>query len=184
MVLLDERPRCHHGCGGHHSCRAPAAFSRYGGRDTTRCRSRGHAGSSVRAPLQPFGPDASSSTMEQWRHDVDQLVVAAINTPPHGGRRANHSEGCQRHRQSAHRRHHVHRQQVLPQSTWGPNSKRRRSGEDDRITIERRRERRRNLNGDFGAANATLGGQAALTPTSPGSGGGCMALAPQLRMVV
>jgi hypothetical protein len=39
-------------------------------------------------------------------------------------------------------------------------------GEDIRITIECRRERHYNLDGDFGATNATLVGQAAHTPTS------------------
>jgi hypothetical protein len=29
---------------------------------------------------------ASPSTAEQWRHDVDQLVVTTINTPHHEGR--------------------------------------------------------------------------------------------------
>jgi hypothetical protein len=62
--------------------------------------------------------------------------------------------------------------------------KRYRSGEDGRITIEHRHERRRNLDGDFGAADTTPVRQTALTPTSPGSRGGCMALAPYLRMVV
>jgi hypothetical protein len=59
-----------------------------------------------------------------------------------------------------------------------------RSGEDDRITIERPRERRRNLDGDFSAANTTPVRQAAHTLTSSGSGSGCMELAPRLRMVV
>jgi hypothetical protein len=61
---------------------------------------------------------------------------------------------------------------------------RRRSGEDDHITIEHHRERCHDLNGDFGAADTTPMMQAARTPTSPGSGGGCMPLAPHLRMVV
>jgi hypothetical protein len=30
---------------------------------------------------------ASPSAVEQWRHDVDQLIVAAINTPHHERRR-------------------------------------------------------------------------------------------------
>jgi hypothetical protein len=33
----------------------------------------------------PIG--VSPSVVEQWHHDVDQLVVAAINTPHHEGRR-------------------------------------------------------------------------------------------------
>jgi hypothetical protein len=59
-----------------------------------------------------------------------------------------------------------------------------RSGEDNRITIKRCRERRRNLDGDFSAADATPVRQAAHTPTSLRSMGGCMALVPHLRMVV
>jgi hypothetical protein len=59
------------------------------------------------------------------------------------------------------------------------------SGEDDRITIERQRERRHNLNGYFGAVDTTLVRQDARTPTSTvGSGGDCMVLAPHHHMVV
>jgi hypothetical protein len=62
---------------------------------------------------------------------------------------------------------------------------RRLSGEDGCITIERQWERRRNLDGDFGAVDTTPVRQDARTPTSSvGSGGGCMALAPHLHMVV
>jgi hypothetical protein len=34
----------------------------------------------------PLGLGASPSVAEQWRHDVDQLVITAINTLLHGGR--------------------------------------------------------------------------------------------------
>jgi hypothetical protein len=61
---------------------------------------------------------------------------------------------------------------------------RHRSGEDSCITIERRWERRRNLYGDFSMVDSTSVRQAARPPTSPGSKGGCMAIAPYLRMVV
>jgi hypothetical protein len=61
----------------------------------------------------------------------------------------------------------------------------RHSGVDDRITIECQRERWRNLNGDFSAADTTPVRQATLTSTSSaGSGGGCMALTPYLCMVI
>jgi hypothetical protein len=61
----------------------------------------------------------------------------------------------------------------------------RRSGEDNRITIELHRERRRNLDDDFGAADATHVGQAARTLTSLRTGGGgCMVLTPHLWKVV
>jgi hypothetical protein len=64
-----------------------------------------------------------------------------------------------------------------------------RSGEDGRITIKRQREMRccqgHNLNGDFDAVDTTPVGQAARAPTPlVGSGGGCMALAPHLGIVV
>jgi hypothetical protein len=61
---------------------------------------------------------------------------------------------------------------------------RRCSSEDDRITIERRRERHRNLDGGFDVADTTPLRQAARTPTSPGFGSDYMALAPHLCMVV
>jgi hypothetical protein len=35
----------------------------------------------------PLGPHASPSAAEQWHHDVDQLIIATINTSPHGGGR-------------------------------------------------------------------------------------------------
>jgi hypothetical protein len=41
----------------------------------------------------PLGLHASSSVAEQWRHDVDQLIVAVIHMLPHEWRRANHSGG-------------------------------------------------------------------------------------------
>jgi hypothetical protein len=34
----------------------------------------------------PPPPHASPSATDQWCHDIDQLVAAAINTSPHGGR--------------------------------------------------------------------------------------------------
>jgi hypothetical protein len=66
--------------------------------------------------------------------------------------------------------------------------KRRRLGEDDRITIKHRRERCRcqgcNLNGEFNAVDTTPMGHAARTPmSSMGSGGGCVTLDLHLRMV-
>jgi hypothetical protein len=33
----------------------------------------------------PLGLHASPSAAKQWHHDIDQLIVAAINTPPRGG---------------------------------------------------------------------------------------------------
>jgi hypothetical protein len=34
----------------------------------------------------PPPAEASPSATEQWRHDVDQLIIAAINTPHQEGR--------------------------------------------------------------------------------------------------
>jgi hypothetical protein len=62
---------------------------------------------------------------------------------------------------------------------------RHRMGEHGRITIERQWERHHNLDGDFSVVDTTPVRQAACTPTSQArSGGGCMVLAPHLRMVV
>jgi hypothetical protein len=67
--------------------------------------------------------------------------------------------------------------------------KRRRSGEDGRIPIERQWERHcyqgRNLDGDFDVVDTAPVGQATRTPTPlAGFGGGCMVLALHHRMVV
>jgi hypothetical protein len=42
----------------------------------------------------PPGLHASLSVAEQWRHNVDQLIIIAINMPPHAGRQANHPDGA------------------------------------------------------------------------------------------
>jgi hypothetical protein len=42
----------------------------------------------------PPGLHASPSTAEQWRHDVDQLIVAAINMPPRREQQVNHPGGA------------------------------------------------------------------------------------------
>jgi hypothetical protein len=70
----------------------------------------------------------------------------------------------------------------------------RRGGEDSRTTIEHLRKRRRDIEGrnlekDFGLDAPVCGGLVAHAPLPPNSsgvlgGGGCMALAPHLRMVV
>jgi hypothetical protein len=56
--------------------------------------------------------------------------------------------------------------------------------EDDRIAIEHHRERHRNLEGDYGTRVAALVARATHTHCSLGVTGGCMPLAPHLRMVV
>jgi hypothetical protein len=146
----------------------------------------------------PPPPHASSSVVEQWCHNIDQLIVAAINTPPWGGQQANHSGG--RPERSV-----VHSRMPTPaHAPTAPNAaivpraptagiatadiwaelERRHSGEDGRITIERRRERCRNLKGDYGPPVTAPAAHAMCSPSSPGVAGGCMALAPHLRMVV
>jgi hypothetical protein len=52
---------------------------------------------------------ASLSAMEQWRHDVDQLVITTINTPPPGGI-TNYQSGTRAHlKRHGHRMTHPHR---------------------------------------------------------------------------
>jgi nitrogen fixation protein len=127
----------------------------------------------------PLGLGASPSAAEQWHHDVDQLIVVAINTPLHGGRCANHS-GWTLELSAVHSRTPTVPRMAavsVPTADLWAEHECRRSGEDGRITNECHRERRRNLDGDFSAANTTPVGQAAHTPASSGSGGVCMALA-------
>jgi hypothetical protein len=90
----------------------------------------------------PPGPHASPIAAEQWRHDVDQLVVAAINTPPHRGRQANHLGGVPvpsvAHSRSlvALRVSSAIRAASLSTADLWAELERRRSSEDDCITIE------------------------------------------------
>jgi hypothetical protein len=149
----------------------------------------------------PPGSHASPSATEQWHHDVDQLIVNAINTLPHGGVQVNclhrtlepsvahsRSPATHSHPPSASRMSSV---LVASLTTVDLRVKleHQRSGEDGHITIKRQWERHgyqgRNLNGDFDAVDTTPMRQAARPPTPPaGSGGGCMALAPHRCMVV
>jgi hypothetical protein len=123
---------------------------------------------------------ASPSAVEQWRHDVDQLVTVAINTS------AAHALPSDRV---------PHQARVLPSIVTvdlRDELIRHCRGEDSRITIERHRKRHRNVEGcnlerDFESlapareAPATC---AMRSPSSPGGSGVCMVLAPYLRMVV
>jgi hypothetical protein len=168
-----------------HSCRTPTAFHRYGGRDTTECRPRGHTGSSTRTPLQPSGPRHFTIGNRIVVPRRDNPVITVINTPLHGGQWANHSGGMLEpsvahsctpmvaHAPSA--AHALTMPRALAASLTIADLRteleRHRLGEDGgHITIERLRERHHNLDGDFGETNATAVGQAAHTPTSPGSG--------------
>jgi hypothetical protein len=152
---------------------------------------------------------ASPSAAEQWRHDVDQLVIATINMPHREGRcqpSAQHSRFplAVRTPSGAHAppgvpgacppaQHHA-----PMASYWTTDTRkevnRRRGGEDSRTTIERNCERHRDIEGhklvrDFDLHAPVGARQTAHAPFPPGSsgvsgGGGCMALAPHLRMVV
>jgi hypothetical protein len=124
--------------------------------------------------------------------------VAAINTLPRRGWWANHSGGASElsamHSRTPMAAHKplIARTPMVPCASMASLAtadlraelERHCSGEDNRITIKRHRERCHNLDGDFTVANTTPVRQAFRTPTSPGSGGGCMVLAPRLRMVV
>jgi hypothetical protein len=99
----------------------------------------------------------SSSAAEQWRHDVDQLVVAAINTPHREGWRQPSAQ--QSHFLSAARASSVAQappvlpgarpptQHRAPMASYQTTDLREeinhhQGGEDSRTTIERNRERR------------------------------------------
>jgi hypothetical protein len=130
---------------------------------------------------------ASPSAAEQWHHDVNQLIIAAINTPYHeGGRQgpaAAHSHSPLTARASP-SDHVPHQARILPTSTatnLHDELIRRRRGNDSRITIERHHERHRNiedcnLKRDFESltlAREAPAARAMRPPSSPaGSGGG------------
>jgi hypothetical protein len=117
----------------------------------------------------PPGPHASLSVVEQWHHDINQLVVTAMNTMPHGGRQANHPDGAPLP-SAVHSRSpmaplpptasHALVANLAMADLWAE-LKCLRSGEDSHITIERHRERCRNLDGDFSAPDTTPVRQAA-----------------------
>jgi hypothetical protein len=155
---------------------------------------------------------ASPSAAEEWRRNVDRLIVAAINMPLHERRcqpPAQHSHIPAAHAPSAARAPPVertppvgpdacqttpHRAPIASYATADLRAEinRRRGGEDGRVTIERRRERRRDIKGrnlekDFDShalSRRSPSAREAYLPSSPGVTGGCMALAPHLRMVV
>jgi hypothetical protein len=123
----------------------------------------------------PSGAYVAPSVAEQWCHDIDQLIVAAINTMPCGGQQANHLGGvpvvsaahlCS---PAAPPASSTVRASSLAMIDLWDEVERCRSGEDDRMTMERQRKRRRNLDGDFGAVDTTPVRQTARTPTSPGN---------------
>jgi hypothetical protein len=144
---------------------------------------------------------ASPSATEEWRRNVDQLVIAAINTPLHERR-------CQPSAQYSHtppvahassvacappvehappvrpdaRQMVRHRAPMVSYATADLRAEinRRCGGEDGRATIERRRERRRDIEGrnlekDFDSHASSLkspSAREAYPPSSPGVTGG------------
>jgi hypothetical protein len=146
----------------------------------------------------PPSAHASPSATEQWLHDVDQLVVAAINTPHHEGGR---QEPTIAHSCSPLAVRAPPSVRVPPQTRVLPSIAttdlrdeliRRCRGEDSRITIEHHRKRHRNIEGrnlerDFESLAPAREASAAcvMRPTSsPASSGGCMTLAQHLWMVI
>jgi hypothetical protein len=140
---------------------------------------------------------ASPSAAEQWRHDVDQLIVAAINTPLHERRRQPSAQYSHTppaaHAPSAARVPPIenappvgpdarqtgrHRVPMASYATADLRAEinRHRGGEDGRVTIERQRERRRdiearNLEKDFDShapSHKSPYSREAHPPSSPG----------------
>ena len=146
----------------------------------------------------PPEPGAAVEAAEQWRRDVQHLLAAArLNSPPSKGKarsRRVQSEAEQtspRMSRSEPRSGHSSRSPSVGGAATEDlrvELERRRRGEDGRVMIERRRERRQNIEGrnleeSFGARDAVAMVQAACPPTSPCTGGGCAALAPHLHAV-
>jgi hypothetical protein len=146
----------------------------------------------------PIG--ASPSATEEWCRNVDQLIVAAINTPLH-------ERWCQpsaqhSHTPAAHASSAARTPPVEPAPPVGPDAcqtawhrapmasyamadlraeiNRRHGGEDGRVTIERRRERRRDIEGrnlekDFDShapSRRSPSAREAYPPSFPGVTGG------------
>jgi hypothetical protein len=143
---------------------------------------------------------ASPSAAEEWHCNVDQLVVAAINTPLHERRcqpSAQHSHTPAAHAPSAARAPPVERalpvgpdacqpaRHRAPMASYATADLRAeinrcRGGEDCRVTIERRRGRRRDIEGrnlekDFDShapSRRSPSTREAYPPSSPGVTGG------------
>jgi hypothetical protein len=126
------------------------------------------------------------------------LIVAAINTPHHeeGRQEPTTAHSCSpsaaRAMPSACVPHQAHVLPSIAMTDLRDELIRRCRGEDSRITIERYRERRRNIEGrnlerDFESltpAREVPAARAMRCPSSPAGSRGCMALVPHLRMVV
>jgi hypothetical protein len=143
---------------------------------------------------------ASPSAAEEWRRNVDQLIIATINTPLHERR-------CQPsaqypHTPATHASSAAYAPPVEHAPPVGPDARqkmrhhapmasyatadlraeinRRHGGEDGRVTIERRRERRRDIDGrnlekDFDShapSRRSPSARETYPPSSPGVTGG------------
>jgi hypothetical protein len=86
---------------------------------------------------------ASPSAAEQWHHDVDQLVITAINTPHRDGRR---QPSAQQSRFPSAAQHHASMASYQT-SDLREEINHRCGGEDSHTTIERNHERRRDIEG-------------------------------------
>jgi hypothetical protein len=155
----------------------------------------------ARQPLNNPPPSgASPSAAEEWRRNVDQLVVAAINTPLHERRcqpSVQHSHTTAAHAPSAAHTPPVgHAPPVEPDACQTARHRasmasyvtadltaeinHRRGGEDGRVTIERQRERHqdiegRNLEKDFDShapSRRSPSAREAYPHSSPGVTGG------------
>jgi hypothetical protein len=138
----------------------------------------------------PPSAHASPSAVEQWRRDVDQLIIAAINTPHHEGGRQEPTtaHSCSPSAVCAPPSARVlHQSRVLPSIVTGDLRDElicRRRGEDSHTTIECHRERRHNIEGrilerDFeslGPAPEAPATRAIHPPSSPADSGGVWCL--------
>jgi hypothetical protein len=173
-----RQPRSRHNYGAYHARGVAQVLDHHGCDSTTGHGHRGYADSCTPASQQPPGPHASPSAVVQWHHDVDRIVIAAINTLPHGWWRANHSSwGPQlsvAHSQTptaanttlaarAPSAPRVTAASIAMTDLWAE-LERHRLGEDGRITIECHRERRRNIEGDYGTSVAAPVACATHTP--------------------
>jgi hypothetical protein len=142
----------------------------------------------------PPSTHASPSATEQWRHDVDQLIVTAINTLHHEGGWQELTVAHSRSPSAVHTPPSMrvpHQTRVLPSIMTANLCDKiihRHRGEDSRITTELHRERRcniegRNLERDFKSLAQEREAPVARVmrpPSSPIGSGGCVVLAPHL----
>jgi hypothetical protein len=91
--------------------------------------------------------------MEQWRHDVDQLIVTAINTTHHEGGQPepmvahSRSASATRALPSVRMPHQACLLPIIVMDDLHDELIHSHRGEDSRITIERHRERLHNIDG-------------------------------------